>query len=297
MQSALVTGGSGFIGSHLVSRLQEMGWTVSVLSRDPQRASSILQDIPQSAVCHYDGSYESVLASVETSEPDVVFHLASHFVAEHKIADIEPLLESNLCFGTRLLEAMSTTGVRHFVNTGTSWQNFHGDAYDPVCLYAATKQAFEDMLFFYAASGRVSAITLKLFDTYGPGDTRPKLLPALRRAAQSSEVLRMSPGEQKLDLVYIDDVVDAYVRASKRLGEEHIDDTSDYAVTSGQAVPLRGLVELMQELTGGKPEVEWGARPYRVREVMEPWKGGQVVPGWAPKVGLREGLERFLQSD
>ena len=267
-----------------------------MLSRDRQRTGSVLKEIARESIHIYDGSYESLLKAIEHSRPDVVFHLASHFVAEHRMADINPLLEGNLCFGTRLLEAMSACEVRHFVNTGTSWQHFHGEAYDPVCLYAATKQAFEDILAFYASSGQIRAITLKLFDTYGPGDNRPKLLPALRRAAQSGEVLRMSPGEQMLDLVYIDDVVDAYVCASNWLMENDIAQAGSYAVSSGQSVPLRGLVELMQELTGGKPQVEWGARPYRVREVMQPWRGGNAVPGWTPNTGLRQGLEKILRS-
>lgn len=295
VRSALVTGGTGFIGAHLVKKLHELGWSVGVLARNPVKAELILP-AGECNVYGYDGSYESLSRAITQSRPEAVFHLASHFVAEHSTADIESLLESNICLGTRLLEAMASAGVRYFVNTGTSWQHFHGNAYEPVCLYAATKQAFEDILAFYCVTQRVKAVTLKLFDTYGPGDTRRKILPALRKAVRSGEILGMSPGEQLLDLVYIDDVVDAFVCAHELLERSDLANGASYAVTSGHAVSLRDLVELVQELTGGEPRVKWGVREYRAREVMKPWNEGEPVPGWAPRVGLREGLDRFLRS-
>jgi len=294
--SALITGGSGFIGSHLVRRLRGMGWRVAVVTRAPQKTSAALADLSPQAIHRCDGSYESFQAALDGARPDVVFHLASYFIAEHKTEDIDPLIASNIHFGTQLLEAMRNSGVKYFVNTGTAWQHFRGDAYDPVCLYAATKQAFEDILYFYAVTGHVEAITLKLFDTYGPGDTRPKLLPALLRAVRSGEILKMSPGEQLLDLVHVDDVVEAYVRGYEWLRSRDVRDSPSFAVSSGAPVTLRQLVATMAELAEGKPRVEWGARPYRAREVMRPWERGSPVPGWAPRVALRDGMRELLRS-
>ncbi len=296
MGVALVTGATGFIGSHLVRRLVREGWRVSVLAREPTNVAETLSQLPLLTVHHYRGSVESIQGALEHSRPDVVFHLASCFVAEHGEQDIEPLIDSNIRFGLQLLEAMTHVGVRQLVNTGTAWQHYLNEPYNPVCLYAATKQAFEDILAYYVAAGQVSAVTLKLFDTYGPGDRRKKLIPFLLRAMHTGEVLHMSPGEQQLDLVFVDDVVDAYLQSVACLKANGSLPTRSFAVSAGETVSVRELVDVFASVAGAPLNIVWGVRPYRKREVMYPWRTGKGLPGWTPKVPLREGIARALRD-
>src|SRR4051812_1833664 len=93
------------------------------------------------------GSTERIVARLKACKPDVVFHLASLFVSDHRVQDVQNLVESNLLFGTQLLEAMAQAGVKRIINTGTSWQCPH-----PFNLYAATKQAFESILGYYVST-------------------------------------------------------------------------------------------------------------------------------------------------
>jgi nucleoside-diphosphate-sugar epimerase len=234
-----------------------------------------------------------MMALIRDASPDVVFHLASHFLAQHRPEDVTPLIRSNVLFGAQLLEAMANHGAFRLVNAGTSWQHYESRDYSPVNLYAATKQAFEDILRYYAEGGSLRAVSLNLFDSYGPGDPRPKLFTLLRRVAEQGEVLEMSPGEQLIDLVYIDDIVDCFVRAADRLLAGQVTCHERYAVTSGSPVKLRELVELYARVIGKPLPIAWGGRPYRPREVMVPWHTGMTLPGWQPRVGLAEGLARM----
>ncbi|WP_237247325.1 NAD(P)-dependent oxidoreductase [Sideroxyarcus emersonii] len=288
---ALVTGATGFVGSHLVRRLVTEGWEVHILNR----AESRLPDHPEFAQTTrhiHDGSTQGMAECVAQAKPDVVFHLASLFLAQHESKDIEPLVLSNVLFGSQLLEAMRINGVDKIVNTGTSWQHYNNEDYNPVCLYAATKQAFEDILAYYTEAASLKAVTLQLFDTYGPGDPRPKLFHLLAKTAKNQEALAMSPGEQLIDLVYIDDVIDAFLCAKDVLYElpkGH----QVYAVSSGQPLQLRELVAIYENELGVKLPIEWGKRTYRPREVMTPWNKGRTLRGWHPKVGLVEGIRRI----
>jgi nucleoside-diphosphate-sugar epimerase len=292
---ALVTGATGFIGSHLVSRLVKMGWEVHVVLRArPERLPSHAIDGAQVHI--HTGSTSNLIEIVKESRPQMVFHLASMFLAQHQSDDIVGLVQSNVAFSTQLAEAMAVNNVRLLVNAGTSWQHYQDADYSPVCLYAALKQAFEAVLQFYVETNAFQVITLKLFDTYGPGDPRPKLLHLFKRIALSGETLAMSPGEQLIDLVYIDDVIDACLLAADRLQSGQVVGMESYAVSSGAALPLKDLAALYSAVSGYPLHINWGGRPYRSREVMQPWLNFRVLQGWVPKIDLATGIRRCLAS-
>jgi len=292
---ALVTGASGFIGSHLTRQLVRDGWQVHIVSR----TGSCLPYSPEFEYITnhvHDGSTGGLIACVAQAKPDVVFHLASFFLSQHEAKDIELLIRSNVLFGTQLLEAMKVNGVKIFINTGTSWQHYNNEDYNPVCLYAATKQAFEAILEYYIQVCGIKIITLKLFDTYGQDDPRPKLFYLLENAASNHESLNMSLGDQVIDLVHIDDVVRAYLIAAKRLQEEVVLSHESYAVSSGKPISLKELVQLYVKLSGQKIKINWGARPYRFREVMNTWNRGAKLAKWEPRISLEDGLAHYKDS-
>lgn len=286
---ALITGATGFIGQHLACRLVRDGWQVHLLVRENSGAPGAPEFLQTNRHVH-DGSTEALVRCVARVKPDVVFHLASMFLSQHASKDVAPLISSNVLFCSQLLEAMSVNHVSRIVNTGTAWQHYDDQAYNPVCLYAATKQAFEAILEYYVQARGIKAITLKLFDTYGIDDPRPKLFHLLSRAASSGVPLDMSAGEQLIDIVHIDDVTEAYVIAAQRLLADAVLQHERYAVSSGHPLSLKALVQKYAEVTGQNVLVNWGARPYRDREVMQPWSLGEPLPGWRATVGLEWGL-------
>lgn len=285
-RSALVTGATGFVGSHLTRRLIADGWNTHAIVR----RGSKLERLAGATAHQHDGTTETMLRIVEKARPDVVFHLAAAGGSSHSPADIKPLLESNVVFGSQLLEAMAAGGARQLINTGTYWQHFNDAEYDPVSFYAACKEAFEKILRFYVETSGLEAITLVLFDTYGGDDPRPRLFNQLRQAARSGQALAMSPGDQLIDIVHVDDVVEAYVVAARLLGQHG---AGRFAVSSGSPIQLRQLVDIYADVTGASVHVRWGERSYRPREVMKPWSAGKPLPGWAPRISLRDGLGRL----
>ena len=213
-----------------------------------------------------------------------IIHLASLYLQSHQEKDIPDLIQSNVYLGTAILEAATSAGVKWFINTGTIWQNYNvpdgSDAYCPVNLYAATKQAFMDITKFYSETTDMRVCTLKLCDTYGPNDPRKKIFALFEENARTGEVLKMSAGEQKMDILHIDDVVEGFVHLAEMLqkGEELRD---EYVLSSSQQMTLRELAVKFEREHNVHLNIEWGARPYRVREVMTPYKGN-VLPGWKP---------------
>lgn len=290
----LITGIAGFIGKHLSKRLLNDRHSIYVIIRK----QSVKDKLEQNNIKYFidNNSAEDFKKYFENEKFDGVIHLASCFIVEHKHEQIDELINSNLLFATRILEAAVKPGVKWFINTGTFWQHYENRVYSPVNLYAATKQAFESVAKYYMETSEIIFVTLKLNDTYGPDDTRPKIFNLWKKAAESGETLDMSPGEQIIDITYIDDVVDAYMRMIELLENDTTKTFKgkSFAVSSGRPVKLKDLAEIFTKVTNKKLNINWGERPYREREVMIPWNKGENVPGWSPKVSLEEGISKLF---
>jgi len=286
---ALVTGAGGFIGRHLTRRLLHDGWDVAVLARGGSQLPADL--VGRCAVLRSDVDPDQFVEQVRHAAPAACFHLATHFVGVHTTRDIGPLVAANLELGTRLADALSGLDGVAFVNVGTVWQHQDGRAYGPSSLYAATKQAFVDVLQFFTETTSLQAVTVELSDTYGPDDPRPKLLPLLVQAARTGTLLQLSPGEQLVGYTHVADVVAALLHAVPLADSA----ASSFAVP-GDVMPLREFVALVGELLGGPVPVEWGARPYRPREMMRSWAHHPGLPGWSPSVDLCAGLGALLRD-
>ncbi len=289
---ALVTGITGFIGGRLAQRLLDDGWQVDAIVR-PHSATAALP-FADRVTFHRVEDGQDLTPVLAAAQPDVVFHLASLYLAEHRPDQVDALIQSNVLFPTLLAEAMVATGVRRLVNTGTAWQHYEGADYRPVNLYAATKQAAEDMLRYYADARGLSVVTLRLFDTYGEGDKRRKLIQILIDAARSGEPLAMSPGEQVVDMTHVDDVVEAFVLAAQRLVASDVA-LDELFYVSHQRQSVRQLAAIVGDVLGRPVDASFGGRPYRAREVMEPYAptARERVPDWSPTRTLAAYLSDF----
>lgn len=293
----LLTGATGYIGSRLLRRLVQEGREIHIIVRSGSDLS-LIEDLSGSVTSHTnDGTTSGMISILEEAQPGTVIHLAAFFLSQHEPGQIMDLLDSNLTFGTQLLEAISQTAPVVFVNTGTFSQHYENHDYSPVNLYAAIKQAFETILQYYAETVPLKAVTLKIGDTYGPGDPRPKVLNLLLELLRSGGRLDMSPGEQVLDILHVDDIVEAFMYTAEQLGGMRRGTVQSYALSSGELVSLKDLVALFEKAAGKSLDINWGGRPYRERELMKPWDMGNPLPGWKPTISLGEGIRDLLAKE
>lgn len=292
--NVLVTGATGFIGKQLVRGFLDAGYGVCCTLLEDE-ANPFDQDSVASAVLKAE-SISDFVVFLQKQQVDGVLHLASMVQSGNHLADqIPALINANITFGTLLMEASVQAGVKWLVHTGTYWQHYGNRDYSPVNLYAATKQAFSVIAQYYTELYSIKFCTLTLFDTYGPGDPRPKIFSLWDRIANTGETLAMSPGEQIIDISYTGDIVNAFLLLSVHLQSSQQIHSTEFVVRANRRYSLRELAEIFEKVRGVRLNIEWGAKPYREREVMDPYNGGVLVPGWHPKVSLEEGIRKMTE--
>lgn len=287
-----ITGASGFIGKNLINRLKDEHDICAIM----RNSKSLVTDNVR--IYNLTDDIKDLINFFSQEKFDGVIHLASLFITVHKESDINNLIESNVTLGTRLLEACTKSGVRWFINTGTYWQNYQNAEYAPVNLYAATKQAFIDMAAFYTSTSNISFATIKLNDTFGPDDVRPKIFNLWKRISVSNEELDMSAGEQLIDTLYIDDVIDGFQLLVNNINlNPEIYRNKEYVLRSNKRLTLRDLASVFESTLGVNLNINWGKRGYRDREVMIPYEKGHMLPGWKQKTAIEDGILKMFKGD
>jgi len=281
----LLTGSSGYIGRNLINHPFFKNHQLFFLTR---KNSGIKSER------HFqDGTVDELSNILSTLKIDGIVHLASFYIKQHTSHDVSNLIESNIEFPTRLIEAAKNTNVKWFINTGTLWQNFKSSTYDPVNLYASTKQAFQDILKFYEETTKIKIVTLKLGDTFGPNDDRPKILNLLIESNKNKKHLGMSQGEQLVNLLYIEDVTNGFCQLVDLLSRNSDKlKNNEYCLQACKTLSLKELVNVTEKVLNLHFDITWGFYKYREREVMSPPNNIPLLPEWKPNNSLEEGIKK-----
>jgi len=266
----LITGGTGFIGSNLSKRfLSTKKYKILFILKSNKNLKSIKKYLNKKNhfILKLSKDFEKNLKTIKKFKPKVAIHLATKYIHTHEEKDIEEILNSNINFGTQVLELVSKSGCKNLINTSTVWE-FYQSKEIPVNLYAATKSAFGRILSYYQSEYQLRCLTLMLSNTYGEKDERNKIIPFLLKNINKKSNLNFSNGSQILDFVHIDDVIDCYLLAVNKLLNSKRSFNYKYYL-DGEYISLKNLVNLFQKTFDTKFVPIWGAIK-RKRELMQP---------------------------
>lgn len=288
---ALVTGGVGFIGTHLCRTLAAAGLTVHSTSRraHPGEAHARHWQADLSDFAVVNGLIKSI-------QPDYIFHLASHVMGSHEIKHVLPTFHGNLQTTVNLLTAVAEHGCRRFITTG-SFMEPVGDAGDsiPTSPYAAAKWSSNAYCRLFRTIYHVPIATARVYMVYGPGqqDTT-KLVPYSIHCLLKGEPPRITSGRRLIDWVYVEDVAEGFLRLALAPDADGL--TVD--IGSGSLISTEDLVSMICRLGGSGLKPVIGAIPDRP---MEPSSTARIADSlrliqWSPRVSLEDGLRRTIDS-
>ncbi|MEJ1160603.1 NAD-dependent epimerase/dehydratase family protein [Prosthecomicrobium sp. N25] len=292
----IMTGATGYVGGRLAARLVASGLAVCAVMRagsDPARLTGCL---PGLAVASAD-TPAALAEAISRFRPEVLLHVAAAGPFPPGPESAQRIVEANIGFAIAVVEASLAAGCEALVYTGTQWQHRTGTAdYAPVDLYAASKQAFHDLMRAYTDHRGLKAIQLELCDVYGPSDPRRRIIDLLIEAALSGGPVDLTEGTQEIDPVHVDDVVSAYVAAAASAITSGTAPAATYSVCGGRPMSVRALARLVEEVTGRRIDARWGARTYAPGSLVRPYIHDRPLPGWSPKVRLEDGIAGMVAA-
>ncbi len=281
----LITGSTGFIGKHLVDSFVEHDLLLVV--RNKAKALTSFGNVHQ-VVEENDPLFETLIIDFA---PEYVFHLAGNASPSDELEQVTTLIHSNILVATRLLAVLSKCNIKLFVNFSTSLL-YESNEKKAVNLYAATKSAFSEILIYYQLKSGFKWVDFVLYNVYGIGDTSKKAINYILDSLDSKEVVKMSPGLQQLDFVFVDDVIDACQETISSLNA--LKTYTRLHIGTGTATSLQSMAKHIEEITGKHCNVEWGGLSYRQNEKMFSQAPVSENQFWKAKTGIKEGVGFLL---
>ena len=287
-QRALITGASGFLGSHLAESIAAAGGEVHATSRRPRESDSTIRRWWQLDLSDPRATLD-VLAAVQ---PDLIFHLAGHVSAAPALANVLPAFDSLLASTVNLLTAACEARcARRIVLTGSMMEPDRLDA-TPEVPYAAAKWAATMYGRLFHSLYELPTVIVRPSMTYGPRQPAARLVPFVIRSVLSGTAPRLSNGHFVADWTYVDDMIEGIMAAARAPRVEGL--TIDLG--TGTTHTAREVVELTLELMESSLAPVFGALPDRPgdRSRVADIETTQTMIDWTATTSLRDGVRRTI---
>ena len=299
-KTVLVTGGAGFIGSHLVDRLVSQGVRVVVID---DLSTGRLQNINKGATFYHSSITHAGLEEIFSREqPSIVIHHAAQISVSQSVKDPVKDAEINIQGTLRLVEFSRRYGVQKFIFSSSGGTVYGEPRYlpcdeqhpvNPLSPYGLSKYVAEEYLALYYHTFRLNYVTLRYGNVFGPRQDphgEAGVVAIFTMAMLEGKQPRIfGTGEQERDFIYVDDVVDANILAME-------DGQGEYNIGTGQGTSVNRIFELLKGIIKYRWSPVYGpARPGEVLKISLDSSKLQKELGWTPVVSLEDGMTRTVE--
>ncbi len=290
----ILTGATGFLGSNLLGKLLVTGYKVAAIVRTNSSLARIENWTSHPNMRLYDIQQINPRFIFEKNKVEVIIHTATEYGRGG--GAVSNILEANLILPVRLIELGIEYGTVCFINTD-SYFNKGGSTYSNLLNYSLSKKSL--LVWLKQLSNQIRIVNVTLEHIYGPGDSRSKFVENLIQEISVERISRvhLTHGHQKRDFVYVDEVVDAFIKLIE-YGQTHEFTFKSFEVGTKESVQVRDFAQSIKDLSRSPSILGFGDIPYRSDEIMDSKADISALAelGWVPRIGIREGLSRILQS-
>ena len=253
----LLTGATGFIGKKLLQNFCELNYKVAIHIRKPLEGINPDVVVFSGELIHHK---EEIIAYA----PQYVFHLAGSSIYPINFKGEETLWNSNVLYGNTLLNIIREISGLIFVNFTTSL-TYNGTLISPYSYYALTKANFIESLEYHVRFNSMRVFNLILYTVYGKEDHTKRAINYIVESLNAKTPISMSPGEQQLDFIHVDDVIGLCIQLLEKKPVTYIENIH---VGTGIGTTLKQAASLIELYRNQKANIQFGAIPYRDEEKM-----------------------------
>lgn len=301
-RTIFITGAGGFIGTNLTKKLLKKNFYIHVLNRT-ENISWRLKAVANQITVHNGDitDYNSLRRALLKTKPDYIIHLATYGAYSFQ-TEIDKIISVNILGTKNLLEASKDIPYKCFINTGSSSEyGFkdrpmkESDFCDPVSYYGVTKLAATQICKVFARINDKPIVTLRLFSVYGPYENHTRFIPTIIKSLIVKSVINLTPGNVRRDFIYINDVIDAYLKALRQ-GSKIKGETLN--IGTGREFTNDEIVQILFKITGKKTKVKKGGFSKRGWDTNH-WAANTAKSKkylkWESKYSIEKGLsETYL---
>lgn len=288
----LVTGATGFVGKHLIQKLRDFDVRFVVRNINTEYSKD-------RQIVYNDEKLDVFQKDVKSYNPKIVIHLASYLTSSDDISSIKNIVDSNILFTSILLESLKSTDLELFINTGTFAEYYYNDGKEnPAYFYSASKIAIKPIIKYFKNIQGFKTINIIPYTIYGGKSKSKKVIDYILDSLDSKLYLEMTNGEQILDFIHIEDVTDFYVHCVNNINL--LKDEEDYHLGTGKGTSIKGLSNIIEDLTNKKANINWGSKEYRTLDIMRaiaPIYKLEKELNWKPKVSIEDGIKKILEEE
>lgn len=286
MNTLLITGINGFLGSHLAKQFKTDYKIVGL-----EVSSQNLFRLTGENFAVYEANETDIKKLFEENNIDIIIHTATLY--GHSETPKSILFENNVLAPIKLLEKAISHKVKAFINTD-SFFNDPNSKYNYLSDYTLSKKQLIEWL--QAFQTQIKIINMKIYHMYGSNDAPTKFVTwVMSQLKQNVEEIKLTTGEQMRDFIYIDDVVSAYQMVCENLDKIN-SNYQLYHVGTGNPVTLRFFIETARQVNQSTSNLLFGVLPYREGEIMysKADNSSLMALGWNPKYTIDEGLKQII---
>lgn len=303
-ERVLVTGGSGFIGSHLIRRLVADGHTVFAIGRKQsnwQKLGGLKNKITILEAEMTDPA--SLEQAVNVASPTWIFHMANAGLYGGVSVSPAEIMRVNVEGLVHLLHALEKTPYKALINGGSSAEYGskkksmkESDVCAPMSAYAVSKLAATTYTAMVGKLQKKPIATIRFFSPFGPHDDERRLIPTITRRILGGEECSIAPNAVR-DYIFIEDAVDALILAAEKMSAGVITHGDILNLGSGEEQNAKKVLQNIEKITGKKASVSWNKRELRYWDSPR-WKADMTktkkLLKWKPEHSFRQGLAKTI---
>ena len=282
----LITGSTGYIGQHLTRALLDSAkYEIAVVVRNTELSGELFGD----EVRHCDCRSPSLSTDLKDFNPNIFIHLAAFSSSAFDKLAMSELIDSNISLLANIMHDLLEADLDLLINVGSFSEYDINYNLSPNYFYSSTKSAARVIINYFERRMKFRFVNAIPYTVYGNRNAG-KAIDCIINSILNQNYVEMTHGEQTLDYIYINDVIDFFLKAVDNRAE--LQNGKDYHIGTNVGLTLREVCLIAESVSGGKANINWGAKDYRVDDIMyavAPYHEIKEID-WRAATQIKEGL-------